>query len=251
MKRATILLSLIMFVSSLFAQEKKEPLLRWSISPQLGADMGVTLPFPMSALNGVFNPYPEILPSLGARTTFRFQQGWVLGAEVIYKTVAMTANARVENQMMSSGDNNGKQYFSGTAFLNSRFTQIEVPLYLKYMIGTKRANRVLLGGYWSYILEGTYTTEARKGYIGSEPDRADDLVDPAHPILIDFSKSLGDWDAGFVVGYEYGISERLNLGLRIMAGMRDVFGRNTPFEYKMIHLKGSIIVSYHIFETRK
>ena len=257
MKR--VLLSLFILSMSLlsFAQEQeleqvheREPNLRWSFSPQVGTDIGVTLPYPMSAINGIFNPYPDILPSLGARTSFRFKQGWILGAEVTYKTVSMTANARVENQMMLSNDNT-PQYFSGTAFLSSSFSQLEVPLYVKYMIGKKGTHRVLLGGYWSYILDGMFTTEARKGYIGSEPDSADNIIDPSNPILMDFSSSLGNWDAGIVVGYELGINEKLNMGIRIMTGLRDIFGGSTPFEYKMIHLRGTIVVSYNIFETNR
>ena len=76
MKR--VLLALLFTCCSIFisAQEigdsriTKEPSLRWSFSPQVGTDIGVTLPYPMSAINGVFNPYPDILPSLGARTSF-------------------------------------------------------------------------------------------------------------------------------------------------------------------------------------
>lgn len=252
MKRAVVIpllfvANIIIATNNLSAQNS-EPALRWSFSPQVGTDLGVTLPYPMKAINGVFNPYPEILPSLGARTTFRFKRGWVFAAELTYKTVAMTANARVENQMMLS-NNETPQYFSGTAFLNSRFSQLEIPLYAKYLIGKRGIHRVLIGGYWSYILDGLFTTEARKGYIGSQPDSADDIIDPSNPILMDFSSSLGSWDAGVLVGYELGINERLNMGLRIMTGMRDIFGGRTPFEYKMIHLRGTIVVSYNIFVT--
>ena len=251
MKRVSVLIIFLFSLTPLFSREEGEPPLRWSFSPQVGTDLGVTLPYPMSAIGGVFNPYPDILPSLGARTSFSFKHGWVLGAEVTYKTVSMTANARVENQMMLSGSGNAKQYFSGTAFLRSSFTQLEVPLYVKYMIGERGIHRVLLGGYWSYMLEGKFSTEARKGYIGSEPDRVDNIVDPAYPILMDFSKSLGDWDAGILVGFELGINERLNMGIRVMTGLRDIFGGSTPFEYSMIHLRGTIVVRYNIFETKR
>ena len=251
MKRVFVFITLLFSLTPLFSQEEHEPSLRWSFSPQVGTDLGVTLPYPMSAIGGIFNPYPDILPSLGARTSFRFKQGWVLGAEVTYKTVSMTANARVENQMMLSGNGDTKQYFSGTAFLSSSFTQLEVPLYVKYMIGKKGIHRALLGVYWSYILEGRFSTEARKGYIGSEPDRADNIVDPDYPILMDFSQALGDWDAGILIGYELGINERLNMGIRVMTGLRDIFGGSTPFEYSMIHLRGTIVVSYNIFETKR
>ncbi|PKP43236.1 MAG: PorT family protein [Bacteroidetes bacterium HGW-Bacteroidetes-10] len=233
--------------NTLFAQQ--EPVVRWSFAPQVGTDIGVTLPYPISKIEGSFNPYPDILPSLGARTTFRFRDGWTFAAEVTYKTVAMTADARVENQKMRGGADGSDQYFTGTAFMESSFTQLEVPLYLKYMFGKSRSHRVLIGGYYSYILDAKFVSEARKGFIGAAPDNADDLITPDNPRRMDFSGDLSGWDIGVLVGYELGINSKLNMGIRVMTGVKDIFRNESPFENSMIHLRGTLVVSYNIFET--
>lgn len=247
--KGAILLSLTALLLSSNLSAQQEPVVRWSFAPQVGTDIGVTLPYPISKIEGSFNPYPDILPSLGARTTFRFREGWTFAAEVTYKTVAMTADARVTNQRMRGGEGGTDQYFTGTAFMESSFTQLEVPLYLKYMFGKSRIHRVIIGGYYSYMLDAKFVSEARKGFIGAAPDNADDLITPDNPRRMDFSQDLSGWDIGVVIGYELGINSKLNMGVRVMTGVKDIFRGESPFESSMIHLRGTLVVSYNIFET--
>ncbi|NTU95553.1 MAG: PorT family protein [Bacteroidales bacterium] len=252
MKRARfvvpVILLLLIFPGSIKAQ-KESPFI-WSFAPQVGTDIGAPVPYPFSSMGGDYNPYPKILPSIGARTTFKFRAGWTFAAELTYKTVAMTADARVENQRMKGEAGSTDQYFTGTASIESSYTQLEVPLYLKYMIGRNRSHRVLLGGYYSYILDATFISEAKKGFIGAAPDNPDDVVNPDNPRIMDFSETLSNWDAGIILGYEIGINSRLNLGIRAMVGMKDIFKNDPPFDFKMIPVRGSVLISYDLFEIK-
>ncbi|EKD31907.1 MAG: hypothetical protein ACD_77C00219G0004 [uncultured bacterium] len=252
MRRGHIAFAAILFFlilpNNLVAQ-KESPFI-WSFAAQVGTDVGAPTPIPISLIGGDYNPYPKILPSLGARSTFRFREGWTFAAEVNYKTVAMIADARVENQRMKGDSNNGDQYFTGTAYMESSATQLEVPLYAKYMIGKNRKHRVCVGGYYSYILDASFISEARKGFVGAAPDSPDDVITPATSRTMDFSASLSNWDAGILIGYEIGINSQLNLGLRVMAGVKDIFKTDSPFDYKMIPLRGTFVISFDLFEVR-
>ena len=150
---------------------------------------------------------------LPGRIIAQKESPFIWSFELTYKTVAMTANARVENQRMKGEAGSPDQYFTGTANIESSYTQLEIPLYVKYMIGRDRVHRVLLGGYYSYILDAAFVSTAQKGFVGAAPNNADDVVNPYNPRIMDFSRALSNWDAGIIIGYEIGISSRLNLGI--------------------------------------
>lgn len=252
MRRAHLVLVAILFFLILpynLMAQKESPFI-WSFAAQVGTDIGAPTPFPLNTIGGDYNPYPKVLPSLGARSAFRFRDGWSFAAEVTYKTIAMTADARVENQRMKGDASNADQYFTGTAFMESSVTQLEIPLYAKYMVGKSRKHRVCIGGYYSYILDASFISEARKGFVGAAPDSPDDVITPANPRTMDFSGSLSNWDAGILLGYEIGINSQLNLGIRVMAGVKDIFIIDSPFDYKMIPLRGTFVISYDLFEVR-
>ena len=69
---------------------------RFALGVQLGTDIGGAIPFPFSNVPDVFNPYPKLSPSIGAKLTFPVTKKWTLGAEVTYKKVAIDADARIE-----------------------------------------------------------------------------------------------------------------------------------------------------------
>ena len=70
---------------------------RFALGVQLGTDIGGAIPFPFSNVPDVFNPYPKLSPSIGAKLTFPVTRKWTLGAEVTYKKVAIDADARIAN----------------------------------------------------------------------------------------------------------------------------------------------------------
>jgi hypothetical protein len=182
--------------------------------------------------------------SIGAKCGFPLYERFSLGLECTYKRVAMDADARVENQKFDDGDI--IQYFSGTAEMNMSFTMIEVPLYAKYRFSG--GNKVLFGGYYAFVLSPKFVTVAKQGYIGDAPDRVGSPVTPDAPQMMDFSSALGHWDAGMMIGYELQIFSRLHAGLRFLVGFKDIFKRgNRYFDYKMLPMRGAIVVSYNIY----
>jgi hypothetical protein len=218
-----------------------------SLGVQIGTDIGGAVPFPLHNVPGAVNAYPHVSASLGAKSDFPLYERFTLGLECTYKRVAMDADARVENQKFDDGDI--LQYFSGTADMQMSFTMIEVPLYVKYRFN--RTNRALLGGYYACILSPKFETIARQGYIGDAPDLAGSPVTPDAPQRMNFSSALGRWDAGLIVGYELQIFPRLHAGLRLLVGCKDIFKRgNRYFDYKMLHMRGAIVISYNIFNFK-
>ena len=215
-----------------------------SLGVQIGADIGGAVPYPLRYLPDAINAYPQVNVSLGAKCGFPLYGRFSLGLECTYKRVAMDADARVENQKFDDGEI--LQYFSGTAKMYMSFTMIETPLYLKYRFN--RSHKALLGGYYTYILSPEFETIAQQGYIGDEPDLVGSPVTPDAPQHMNFSSSLGRWDAGILVGYELQIFSRLQAGLRFLVGCKDIFKRgNRYFDYKMLHMRGAIVISYNIF----
>jgi hypothetical protein len=218
-----------------------------SLGAQIGTDIGGAVPYPLYHVPSPVNAYPHVNASLGAKCGFPLYERFSLGLECTYKRVAMDADARVENQKFDDGDI--LQYFSGTAEMHMSFTMIETPLYVKYRFN--RSNKALLGGYYSYILSPKFETIAKQGYIGDAPDLVGSPVTPDAPQHMDFSSSLGRWDAGMIIGYELQIFSRLHAGLRFLVGFKDIFKRgNRYFDYKMLHMRGSIVVSYNIFDFK-
>ena len=55
---------------------------RFALGVQLGTDIGGAIPFPFSNVPDVFNPYPKLSPSIGAKLTFPVTKKWTLGTHV-------------------------------------------------------------------------------------------------------------------------------------------------------------------------
>ena len=49
---------------------------RFALGVQLGTDIGGAIPFPFSNVPDVFNPYPKLSPSIGAKLTFPVTKKW-------------------------------------------------------------------------------------------------------------------------------------------------------------------------------
>ena len=65
---------------------------RFALGVQLGTDIGGAIPFPFSNVPDVFNPYPKLSPSIGAKLTFPIDRKWTLGAEVTYSMMIKTTS---------------------------------------------------------------------------------------------------------------------------------------------------------------
>ena len=97
---------------------------RFALGVQLGTDIGGAIPFPFSNVPDVFNPYPKLSPSIGAKLTFPIDRKWTLGAEVTYKKVAIDADARIDNQRFHDDKNNVISRFCGSAEMSMDFTML-------------------------------------------------------------------------------------------------------------------------------
>lgn len=243
---------LICGLSSAMGQEKTKPVedvdYRFALGVQLGTDIGGAVPFPFKYIPDTFNPYPKLNLSLGAKLSFPITSRWSLGTEVTYKTVTMNADARVENQRYQ--DKDLIQYFSGSTEMHMDFTMLEIPVYTKYTLRNGK-DRLLLGPYFAWVMKSSFVIDPKKGYIGTTgPDKVDSIM-PEDMDDMDFNSSLDSWDLGILLGYERKLSTRFELGLRFSWGFKDIFKRhNQYFDYKMLHMRGSVVISYNLFDIK-
>lgn len=236
---------------------------------QIGTDVGGALPTKLEFIPKVFRPYPKMYMSIGARTSISLAPGWDLGLEANYKTVEMSADALVENQLAFAPDVDPetglvqgfeKQYFSGQATMNMSFTMLEIPLYAKYVFPNGK-DKILFGGYGAWVMRATFVTDPQIGYIGFEPDKVEPgmvISTPSEGTRMDFSRFTANWDAGITFGYEREVYQRVNIGLRVYVGFKDIFQRDIfpnddsvdkILEYNMTHMRGSLTISYDLFRT--
>ena len=220
----------------------------------VGTDIGGAVPFPFKHIPKKFNPYPQLSVALGAKVAIPLKgDKWALGAEATYKRLALDADARVENQRFEGRDQGEPkvQYYSGTAEMSMVFSMIEVPVYAKYAFTANNKNKLVFGAYGAYYLQSRFKVKATKGYVGNFPDEYRNSVTPEAPINMDFSSSIGSWDAGLLLGYEKNLFSRLDIGLRVTFGLKDIFtSDNKYFDYKMLQMRGTFTLSYDLFVLR-
>ncbi|MDD2289562.1 MAG: outer membrane beta-barrel protein [Bacteroidales bacterium] len=225
------------------AQERDTFFTSFCIAPQIGTDIGGTIPIPFSSIGGAFNAYPKLNATLGARFFLNLHPRWSFGANLNYKTIAMDADARVTNQKFKG--ENTVQYFTGTSEMSMSFQILELPVYVEFLAGSKRQHGIQVGIFGSRVMSSRFITYATKGFVGSEPDRMDSAL--SSPQVMDFSSLLDKWDVGLFAGYEARIFPRIRMGLHVMIGMKDIFLPGSDFfDYKMKQVRGSVTVSYDL-----
>lgn len=262
-RQAYLLLAVLIALGSLHAQavgsrdpEKTDTTLkrRIAIGVLAGTDIGGAVPFPFKHIPDKFNPYPQLSVALGGKVTIPLKgEKWALGAEVTYKRIALDADARVENQRFEGKDQGEPktQFFSGTAEMHMNFSMVEVPVYVKYSFTANNRNKLLFGAYGAYYLQNRFKVKATKGYVGNTADEYRNSVTPEAPINMDFTSSIGSWDAGLLLGYEKNLFSRFDIGLRVTFGLKDIFkADNKYFDYKMLQMRGTLSLSYDLFVLR-
>ncbi len=221
---------------------------QFAVAISMGTDIGGAVPVPVSNVPGTVRAYPDINASLGARFTVPVAEYWMLGAEVTYKKLSLDAKTRVENQKFQDKGNDFLQYFTGTAKMNMSFTFLEVPLLVKYNFGSSR-HRAIAGPYFSYYLNTNFVTTAKIGFKGREPNKVDEIIDEDFEMV--FTPYLDNWNIGAMVGYECEIFNRIQLGVRFAMSFRDIFKSDSRyFDYKMLPMYGSVLVSYDLYRKR-
>ncbi len=239
----------VLFVGSTYvsAQTKDSDSYQLSMGVTVGTDIGGAVPFPLSNIPTPFNPYPQIKASFGGIFNFSLTNRWGIGAEIMYKNVGMSADAKVENQKFNMDGTD--VYFTGSAKMDMAFTFLEVPVYAKYFF-KKGNDRIIAGFYYSYTFTSSFRTIPQKGFIGYEPNKVE--IEDVSDVVMNFDDVLDSWDVGFLIGYERRVLERLNLGLRFSMGFKDIFVPSSDyFDYKMLPIRGSISISYNLIKTKQ
>lgn len=254
MKYLYITLLLLTICHATYAQEdsvpdNREVEYRFALGVQLGTDIGGAIPFPFSNVPKTFNPYPQLYPSLGIKLAFPITSRWGVGAEVTYKKVSIDADARIDNQRFNDEKNDVIARFTGSAEMGMDFTMLEVPVYAKYTFRNQK-DRLLFGGYFARIMKGEFDIKVNKGYMMTDEGVYNGAIED-DPLNINFGNILDNWDAGFLLGYERKLFNRVEIGLRVSCGMKDIFTRNNQyFDYKMLHMRGTLEVSYNLFNIK-
>lgn len=222
---------------------------RFALGVQLGTDIGGAIPFPFSNVPSPFNPYPQLYPSLGAKLTFPITKHWGLGTEFTYKKLAIDADARIENQRFNDEKNDVIARFTGSAEMSMDFTMLEIPIYAKYTFRNQK-DRILFGGYFAYIIKGKFNIKVNKGYMMTDEGVYNGAIED-EPLDINFGSILDNWDAGLLAGYERKLFNRVEIGLRVSCGLKDIFKPdNQYFDYKMLNMRGTLNLSYNLFNIK-
>lgn len=226
---------------------------KWPIlGVRVGTDIGGALPFPFSNIPSEFAPKIKPKLTLGGELIVPVSKRFTITAEVNYKTVAIDAEAFVEEQFFQTEDlnNNEPVFFTGMADMNMRFSMIEIPLYAEYAFSGGR-NRVLLGGYYSMNKEQGFDVVAKKGYM--QVTKGDeDLMSLNTNFTMSFTDDLDSWDAGVLFGFERRIIENLSVNGKVHIGLKSIFTNGfEKLEYKMYQMRLAVGLTYELVDFNK
>lgn len=216
-----------------------------------GFDLGAAVPWPLSKAVGggdKMNATPKLTPALGFSGEYEFLPRWSAVVEATYKTVALDASIVTLSNGQNFKSDGIDVIFYGKAKTSMSFTMLEVPLYVKFKINEN--NRVFLGGYYSYIVNGKFEATAIDGRLHNRenPERPPSVISPEHPLENNFSENMDNWDVGFQVGYERKIWKRVSLAGRFSTGFKDIFKPNQNYlAYSMWNMRGAVTLSYRLF----
>jgi hypothetical protein len=227
--------------SEIKAQERK-----LMIYPALGVDLGGAVPFPFSDIPDGAGGTPEPYPFLGLGAEYPIKGNWRIAAEVNYRVISFTSDAKVISQEYYPGDGS-TLYFTGDTYTDIELRMVEFPLVGIYQLRDSRS--VIFGAYYSIILEGTFITEARNGVSNADKNITDNAILPGlFETDYQFSDKIDNYDYGVLIGYRYKLGERMNLYGRIQVGFKSIFKPDFEnIDYEMYQMRLNIGASYRIF----
>lgn len=194
MKRIVFCILFLGIISECFGQLVRRKDYDAAFALQVGGETGALTAFQSAAFS--------VRPVAGLKMTFPFTRKWFLGSEINYSEL--------------------KYGFADLEKVNLHVRQLEVPVYLKYMLNCNRAS-VLFGATGSYVING----DCRVGQA-------------------DISGDLASWSAGITVGYEYRIVKRLQVMCRIRGGVKEALKNQVFSKGKLFPLQVGITLSYDI-----
>lgn len=191
---------------------------------QLGGETGMLTTFQNSRLS--------VSPTAGLKMTFPFNRKWFLGSEINYSRLKYSTSDRFSAHLSVGGNTT---FFNGNQKASFDMQQIQVPVYLKYMLNCNKAS-VLFGFYGAYVFNRELTTSLVGDFDAGKGS-----------IRLDLSELLEQWNAGITIGYEHRIVKHLNVMCRLSAGLKDVVNAGGLFGKRLLPLQGCITISYDIF----
>lgn len=193
---------LIFLVSESYGQLVRKRDYDVALALQAGGNISLAMPFR--------HPQIGVMPQGGLKMTFPFDRKWFIGTEINY----LSLNFKGRYPLTTGTDDQ--------MVLDAELRQLEVPVYLKYMLNCNRAS-VLLGVYGAYTLQYDFPREEQKEF---DPDK--------------------DWNMGVTLGYEYQIVKRLNVMCRISAGVRELMKTEYTGGRSLFPLRMSLTISYDV-----
>ena len=158
-----------------------------------------------------------VVPVGGLKMTIPFTRKWFLGTEVNY------ADHRFDSRYAPGENTDRKQK------VRFRLKELQLPVYLKYMLNWNRAS-LLFGGYAGYYYQN------KSGVSGPDP-------------AVALDDETEKWNAGLTFGYEYRIVKHLNVMCRVSAGLNDLMHSRGISGKNVFPLQACITVSYDIFRV--
>ena len=252
------MLAVIIAAGASGAEKPKKDPVKFAFGIHTGIDIGGAVPWPPGNIMGEnkMSATPHLNPMIGLSYTTIFDKHWSLTVEGTYKTVSLDAKAWVEKQRFDENKDDGSRitkFFRGSTNMEMSFTMIEVPFFLRYSF-SKGNNRILLGGYYSFVMKNKFVVTPQKGLLFSadadgnlDESTASDIT-PETRYTQEFTDYLDNWDAGILIGYERRIINRITVSGRFTMGFKDIFKKDSKYlDYKMLNMRGTVILSYQIF----
>lgn len=221
------------------AQENK-----WQFASSLGIDMGGAIPIPLSEIPDDAKGSPKLMPTLGISFQRNFSERWSLSTEASYHILGIDAVAHVVSQPFWSDDRSYATYFSGEAYFSTELQFIEIPVLAYYYFNEKWA--LVFGGYYSIIIQGSFESGGKKGWISANKEDTDSAPLPGtQNVSYDFNDDLDNYDAGVIIGYQFAVGERVDLWGRFNIGFKSIFKPEFQnIDYEMYQFRFSTGVSF-------
>ncbi len=239
MNRIPLVILLLFSISSIIAQDAK-----WQFSSSLGIDMGGAIPLPLSEVPDDAKTTPKLKPALGIAFQRNFNERWSIGTELNYHTLSIDATVNVVSQAFWADDRSYATYFSGEAYSSTELQFVEIPITAYYHFNERWS--LVFGAYYSIILKGKLESEGRNGWISADKSDTDNAPLPGtQNASFNFNDELDNYDVGALIGYQYKISERVNLWGRFNVGFKSIFVPDfNNIDYDMYQFRFSTGVSF-------
>lgn len=244
MKRI-ILLIVICFPLLLTAQNRK-----WWIYPSLGFDLGGTIPFPLSDIPDGAKASPKFNLCFGLGFEYPVTGKWDFVMEAGYHKLAFSGRADVRSQSFYF-DNQNILYFTGHTSTDVEISFLEFPVMAIYKLNNRAS--VLLGGYYSRILNGSFNTKGTDGVLSPDKNITDaaQMPGPANTVY-DFNDYLDNWDTGLLIGYRHTVKHRIYVWSNIKVGLKSIFVRefyNIDYDMYQVRLNAGVSFTFFNKET--